>query len=407
MSQQASEKRHVCVVGAGTRFMSGISYYTMRLANALAGEHQVSVIVMRQLLPTRFYPGRERVGAKLTKQDYLPQMPVFDGVDWYWLPSLFQAMAFLIEQRPEIVVFQWWTGTVLHSYLMLALVARILGMRIVIEFHEVLDTGEARLALAQAYVNLIFPLFMRVASGFIVHSEFDRAALEKKYGFRRQSVALIPHGPYDHYQTTQERNSRLAMSKSACNLLFFGVIRPFKGLEDLIQAFDSIPPEEIDHYWLTVVGETWEGWILPNILVAKSRYRDRITFVNRYAHDEEVATFFADADVVVLPYHRSSASGPLHVAMSRGLPVIVTRVGGLPEATVGYDGAIFVPPQNPEALRTAIQAALPLRGRRFQDPHSWERNVALYHDLFVAVDQRRYRPRATSPESVEYHAQDT
>jgi glycosyltransferase involved in cell wall biosynthesis len=368
----------------------------MRLAGALAEEHQVSVIVMRQLLPTRFYPGRERVGAKLTTHDRTSRIPVFDGVDWYWAPSLFQAIAFLIKQRPEIIVFQWWTATVLHSYVMCALVARLLGIRIVIEFHEVLDTGEARLALARMYVNLVFPLFMRMASGFVVHSEFDRAALEKRYGFRGQSVARIPHGPYDHYRTTHEQQSRSAVPSPACNVLFFGLIRPFKGLEDLIEAFDSIPHDEIDRYWLTVVGETWEGWTLPNALVAKSRYRDRITFVNRYVHDEEVAAFFAGADVVALPYHRSSASGPLHVAMSHGLPVIVTRVGGLPEAAADYEGAIFVPPRNPTALCGAIRMALTWRGRRFQDPHSWKLNVARYEDLFSAMEGRD-GPKADFP----------
>ena len=53
----------ICVVGAGTRFLGGISYYTLYLVNALARTHDVSAILMRQLLPTRFYPGRERVGA--------------------------------------------------------------------------------------------------------------------------------------------------------------------------------------------------------------------------------------------------------------------------------------------------------------------------------------------------------
>ena len=57
----------ICVVGAGTRFLSGISYYTLHLVKALARSHEVSVILMRQLLPTRFYPGRERVGASLTR----------------------------------------------------------------------------------------------------------------------------------------------------------------------------------------------------------------------------------------------------------------------------------------------------------------------------------------------------
>jgi glycosyltransferase involved in cell wall biosynthesis len=69
-----------------------------------------------------------------------------------------------------------------------------------------------------------------------------------------------------------------------------------------------------------VVGETWEGWTLPGEQIARSPRRDRITFVNRYVSDEELDGYLRGADAVVLPYLRSSLSGPLHVAMGYGLP---------------------------------------------------------------------------------------
>lgn len=378
-------KHRICVIGAGTRFLSGISYYTLRLANSLASINQVSVILMRQLLPTGLYPGRDRVGVRLTDVEYASNVRVFDGVDWFWLPSLPGAITFLLRQRPEIVIFQWWTGTVLHSYLILALIARLLKAKIVIEFHEVLDTGEARLRPVRAYVDFVLPLLIRLAASVVVHSEFDRVALARHYRLRSRPVALIPHGPFDHYQQTDEGLLQRTAPASACNLLYFGVIRPFKGLEDLVRAFNALPPNEIEGYWLTVVGETWEGWTLPNELIANSCYRSRITFVNRYVNDEEVAAFFAGADAVVLPYHRSSASGPLHIAMSWGLPVIVTQVGGLSEAVADYQGVILVPPENPTAICDALRQVTRLRRSRFTDPHSWENCVARYDALFAAL----------------------
>ncbi|MCL4466874.1 MAG: glycosyltransferase family 4 protein [Chloroflexi bacterium] len=382
-----SRQAQVCVIGAGTRFLSGISYYTLRLANALARSHQVSVILMRRLLPAFLYPGRKRVGAKLTQLEFAPAVQVFDGVDWFWMPSLVRALLFLLRRRPSIVVFQWWTGTVLHTYLLLALASRLLGARVIVEFHEVLDTGEAKLPLAQAYVAQFLPVLLRLAEGFVVHSEYDRRILDERYGLRGRPVALIPLGSFDHYQNASVRAYRPAPS-SCCNLLFFGVIRPFKGLEDLITAFNSIPQEEAGGYWLTIVGETWEGWTLPSDLVARSRYWERITFVNRYVRDEEVAAYFAGADAVVLPYHRSSASGPLHVAMSYGLPVVVTRVGGLTEAVADYKGAILVPPKDPAALRRALTEVAGMWGKRFSDPHSWERTLARYEALFAVLKPR-------------------
>jgi len=177
------------------------------------------------------------------------------------------------------------------------------------------------------------------------------------------------------------------------------VIRPFKGVEDLIQAFNGIPPSEISRYRLTVVGEIWEGWTLPAELIARSPYRERITFIERYVHDEEVSLLFAHADAVVLPYHRSSSSGPLQIAMSCGLPVVVTAVGGLPEAVAGYGGAILVSPKDPIALRKALAMAARLRGRAFSDPHSWDSVVDRYDHLFSTLSPRR-RPTAV-PRTVE------
>jgi glycosyltransferase involved in cell wall biosynthesis len=348
---------------------------------------------MRRLLPARFYPGRARVGKPLTQLSFAPAVRVVDGVDWYWLPSMVRALAFVLRERPDVMVLQWWSGTVFHSYLVLALVARLLGGRVVIEFHELLDTGEMRLALARAYVKLVAPLLIRLADAFVVHSNFDRAAVQQRFPFRGRPVSVIQHGPYDHYGAQLSASRDRAVAGTVCNFLFFGVIRPFKGLEDLIQAFDSIPEVEIGQYRLTVVGETWEGWSLPAELIARSRYRERITFVNRYVRDDEVAFFFAGADVVVLPYHRSSASGPLHVAMSFGLPVVVTSVGGLTEAVARYEGALLVPPKDPDALQTGMKQAAQLSSRRYSDPHSWEQTIEQFGALCDAMARGRRRVR--------------
>lgn len=388
---EAERPLRVCVVGSGTRFLSGISYYTNRLANALASSHQVSVILMRQLLPTRLYPGRQRVGANLTEVKYNQPIQVFDGVDWFWLPSLLQALTFVKREQPDVMVFQWWTGTVFHSYLILALAARLRGTQVVIEFHEVLDTGEARMWLARFYVGLVAPMLVRLANGFVIHSEFDRPHLEKRYKLGERPIALIPHGPYDHYSTKEKAEAPKTLVRTdsdCCNLLYFGVIRPYKGLEDLLRAFEAISEEEIGKYRLTIVGETWEGWTLPSELIEGSRYRERISFINRYVRDEEVAQFFAEADAVVLPYRRSSASGPLHIAMSQGLPLVVTHIGGLVEAVANYEGGVLVPPQNSAALKDALVKVAAMKGQRFADPHSWQNTVTRYKGLFATLKTR-------------------
>ena len=382
----------VLVVGAGTRFLSAMSYYTIRIANALSGQFAVAAIPMRQLLPTFMYPGRSRVGSAITRLDYDPAIKVLDGIDWYWGPSLLRDLNALRKWKPEVVIFEWWTGTVLHSYLAIALFAKILGASVIVEFHEVLDTSEERIPFARAWVRLLGLPFFRLASGFVIHSETDRGPLEERYRLRARPCVLIPHGPFDHHVSKPANDGSLPVAhreapKGVRNLLYFGIIRPYKGVADLIEAFGMLDDEEVERYWLTIVGEIWEGWDLPARKIQSSRYRRRITLVNRFVDDDEVAAYFAGADAVVLPYHRSSASGPAHIAMSAGLPLIVTAVGGLPAAVADYEGAILIPPHDTASLRDAIRRLPELCGRTYKDPHSWDRTVARYGELMEQFDR--------------------
>jgi glycosyltransferase involved in cell wall biosynthesis len=385
MSTSTPDRPRIMVVGSGTRFLSGISVYTLRLANALAASGaRVSLITMRQLLPTRLYPGRNRVGTELTELRRDPRVSTFDGVDWYWLPSMLRAVLFFLRRRPEVVVLQWWSGTVLHTYLALSLLARLRGAKLVIEFHEVLDTGEIRLPLVKPYSKLVGSAVVRLAHAFVVHSEFDRGLLGSVYTLGNRPVSLVRHGPYDHYGSAAVQQPRVVLREApadAINLLFFGVIRPYKGLEDLVDAFDSLSPQEVQNFWLTVVGETWEGWTLPAQKIAASRWRDRITFVNRYVHDQELDGYLSGADAVVLPYVRSSISGPLHVAITYELPVIMTDVGGNAEAAGTYEGLRLVPVHDPAAIAAQIRELPALRGRRFRNPYSWNATAKAYRGL--------------------------
>ncbi|GAA0465160.1 sugar transferase [Actinoplanes capillaceus] len=374
----ADRPDRILVVGSGWRFLSGISYYTCRLSNALAERYEVGTILMRRLLPARLYPGRERVGHSLADLRYSEDVRVFDGIDWYAVPSLFRACAFLRRFRPDVLVLQWWTGTVLHSYLALTLAARALGIRVIVEFHEVQDTGEARHRWAARYVRRCIRPMLNRTDGVVVHSRYDEAALDEAYRLDGVPCEVALHGPFDHH--APDRPVR-EPGDDVCRLLFFGTIRPYKGLEDLIEAFASLGPR----YHLTVVGETWEGWTRPGEMIATSPVRDRISFVNRYVADAEVDEYFANADVVVLPYRRSSASGPLHIAMSHGLPVVVTAVGGLVEAAEAYSGAVLVPAADPDELRQAIVRATGLAGRRHTDPSSWGRTVDAYARLLSRI----------------------
>ena len=376
-----AEPTRVCVVGPGTRFLSGITYYTYSLIEALTeAGFQCSAVLIRNLVPARLYPGRARVGGALTDLRLPPDVRHVDGVDWYWGRSLVRAVAFLRKERPQVLVLQWWTGAVLHTYLMLAIVTRLHGGKVVIEFHEAQDVGEARLPFVSRYADLLGRSLLRLSAAQLVHSRFDRDLIKARYD-ADGSMALVPHAGYDYLPSRPPLRHAAA---DVINLLYFGVIRPFKGVEDLIAALDLLGTSRA-RFWLTLVGETWEGWDLPNRLIEASPHRDQITFVNRYVTDAEAAGYFAGADIVVLPYHRSSSSGPLQIAMAAGLPVVTTKVGGLVEATARYPGTVLADPASPASLADGILQAAVLAGQRFQGVSTWDDTVASYSKLFEGI----------------------
>jgi len=380
----------VCVVGSGTRFVSGISYYTYFLACALKQHCDVVSILMRHLIPKRWYPGRQRVGHSVMAYDLAAEVPTFDGVDWWGWPSVPRAVSFLRSQRPHVLILQWWSSSVLPWYLLLARQAVRDGGVVIVELHEDLDTGEARVPLLGWFARRGLTALCRRASMLVVHSTWDRDRMSASLGIDSVRFRVIPHGPYPISDATPGEaagplSAPSARERSELTVLFFGTIRPYKGLEHLIEAFEQVRRDFALPWKLVVVGETWEGWTLPLELIEHSPYRDDIELVNRYVTDQEAASYFQRADVVALPYLRSSASGPLAIAQAYGLPVAVTAVGGLVEAVADYTGAVLVRPGSSDDLARGLLAAADLRGGMHPAPVSWQAVAQSYADIFAAV----------------------
>lgn len=378
--------RSVLVVGPGFRFLGGISVYTCRLANALAAENRVGLLLLDRLIPARLYPGGARVGNRLTSLEYDSSITRYGSIDWFWFPKIVPALWRLVRDRPEVIVLQWWTAAVLHTYLVIALVAKVLRIPVLIEFHETQDTGEAGVRGVEAYARLGTPLLLRWTAGALVHNEHDLELLRGTYGasrIDRLAVQIAPHGPYDHLATAEPVER--AAGDTTTRLLCFGLIRPYKGTEDAVAALDAMTPEQAADFRLAVVGETWENWTLPAERIAASVHPRQIDFVNRYVSDEEAAEYFADADVLVLPYRRGSASGPLHIAMAQGLHVVMYATGGLVDAVRDYAGVTLVPQGDVAALAQALLAVRERRAERFDDPHSWDETCAAIERLAAAT----------------------
>lgn len=381
------------MVGPGKAFLSGMTYHTYALVSALSEHGPTQAVLLRDLVPRRFYPGRSRVGSDLSHLRLPPTVRRAERVDWWWGPGMVEALWMLVRRPPAVLVVQWWSAAVWHTQVALVLVAKARGARIVIEVHELMDTAESRLPVIGPWARRIAPRLIALADRVVVHNRDDANAVMRTFHVARSSIVRIAEPPFDHYHLDGDEGADAlpAAATSTVELLFFGTIRPYKGLEDLLAAFEQLvageptaPGESID-WRLTVVGETWEGWTLPAERIARSPHRERITFVNRYVADEEVDRWFRAADLVVLPYHRSSTSGPLLVAMSYGKPVVVTRVGGLPEAVADYSGAVVVDPRSPDRLADGIRKAERLIGQRHDAPRTWDDVASEHEALYRAL----------------------
>jgi glycosyltransferase involved in cell wall biosynthesis len=292
-----------------------------------------------------------------------------------------EAAWMLVRRPPAVLVVQWWSAAVWHTQLALVLLARARGTVVVIEVHETMDTAEQQHRAARLWRSTLAPALLRTADHVIVHSVADQRLVGRDLRVPADRTTIVTEPPFDHYHLA---DPTIRPGDGTVRLLFFGTIRPYKGLEDLIDAFDLLCRDRPEVDWrLSVVGETWEGWTLPAAQISRSPHRDRIEFVNRYVTDEEVDLAFGAADVVVLPYRRSSTSGPLQVAMSYGLPAVVTNVGGLPEAVDGYGGAVLVEAGSVADLVAGIEKAERLVGQRHLATRTWS-DVAEEHEQVFA-----------------------
>ncbi|MFQ5892447.1 MAG: glycosyltransferase, partial [Candidatus Methanofastidiosia archaeon] len=188
-------------------------------------------------------------------------------------------------------------------------------------------------------------------------------------------IKVIPHGLYDQYKKIDQKIVKNSLNiEEEFVILYFGLIRRYKGVFHLIDAFEILPKEILEKSRLVLVGEIWDEEKKLKTRIDSSNLRDRITLVDRYVYDRELENFFSCADVVVLPYLRASQSGVAHIAMAYGKPVVVSKVGGLGEALEIYEGTFFVNPRAPVDIAEKITKVYKIP-RIYKSPqeYRWEK----------------------------------
>jgi glycosyltransferase involved in cell wall biosynthesis len=167
--------------------------------------------------------------------------------------------------------------------------------------------------------------------------------------------------------------------------LFFGHVRPFKGLDVALRAWRLLQSEVT----LVVAGEAW--WKGEEEYRALAEGLDNVRLEFRYIPDAEIATYFAAADVVLAPYRIEAQSGVALTAFHFARPVIATNVGGLPEIIEEGTNGMLVPSEDPAALARAVDAFFARDDREVMERHaaaaarkySWEEYGALMKRLLA------------------------
>jgi glycosyltransferase involved in cell wall biosynthesis len=371
-----SGKTRVCIVGPSKKFLSGISYYNIRLANSLSGPFDVSVVCFRNLLPKMLFPGSKHVGKDLADIDYDASVKVYNGMDYNNPLTWYRAYKFLKQEKPDIILLQWWTSSVAHMHLLISLINSLsIKARVIVEFHEVVDPFEESILPIRVYSRVMGRSLVRRASLYVTHSESDKKLISEKYHIPAERIQVVPMGLFDHYKSGPGKDAArhtLGVDGEYV-ILSFGLVRPYKGNTYLIKAFGDLPDDVAARCSLMIVGEIWEDRQSIESAIAACKHKDRITLVDRYVSDSDAQLYFSSADVVVLPYLRASQSAVAHTAMAFRKPIIVSKVGGLQESMADYAGTFFIPPADTEAIKSALMRLFDERPGEFEPPkRSWD-----------------------------------
>jgi glycosyltransferase involved in cell wall biosynthesis len=191
---------------------------------------------------------------------------------------------------------------------------------------------------------------LRASDGYLVMSESVERDLDRlKPGAPRRRVRHPLYAQFDRGRYTRE-SARETLGLQGEVVLFFGYVRPYKGLDTLLEAWPRVRARR--PATLVVAGEFYEN---PAPYRARAQAGgSSVRLLERYLDDGEVEAVFRAADVVVLPYRSATQSGVTHVAYALGVPVITTDVGGLSETVRPDRTGLVVPPEDPAALADAI-----------------------------------------------------
>ncbi len=324
----------------------GIAKLSALLAqNLIARGHTVHLFSFTRQYPELLFPGKTQY-VEGPDPHPVPSTALIDVLNpLTWARTAFAVADFV----PDLVLFRYWMPFFAPCYASIAGLLRMRRLKVALLVDNALpheprpgDAALTKLALWQA-------------DAFVTMTGSVRAQLEE---LRPGLPTTFAHHPIyelkDAGLTKAEARAKLGITRPRC-LVFFGLVRHYKGVDILLEALARCDDPELE---LVVAGEFYLPRSRYEELVRRLGIAERVRFEDRFVPEDEVGAWFAAADAICLPYRHATQSGPAYLAYQFGVPVIASAVGGLAEVVEDGRSGLLAAPE-PEAFAAAI--------RRFYD----------------------------------------
>lgn len=351
-------------------YRGGIAHFNAGLARALAARgHDVRTVTFRRQYPNRFFPGATQTEPGPAPPG-VPRAPLWlDSLD----PRTWTRTADRVaDEGAEVTVIPYWMPVLAPMWGVVARRLQRRGVTVVGLVHNAIPHERKP-------GDLVLGRFaLRPCDGLLTLS--DRVAADLDRLGVAAPVQTVAHPIYSGFGTAPPRDeARRALGlPNEPVFLFFGFVRPYKGLHVLLNAWGGVVGH-VPEARLVVAGEFYEGE--AELRAQAAPYGTSVRFDAGYVPDDRVGLYFSAASAVVQPYVTATQSGVAQIAFHYGRPVITTDVGGLAEAVPDGVAGLVVPPDDPAALAHVLVrfveddlgGTLEAGVRRVRDESSWDR----------------------------------
>jgi len=312
--------------------LKGNAYYCESLASALSDFCKIQFISFRNLYPELLYPG----GTKEEELNIHPgtkNLRILRTVDYYnpisWVVASIRACG-------SIIHLQWWSVPTLPIYLIFIVVAKLRRKKIVVTVHNVIPHEST------IFATIGTKIIARSADKVLVHARRNVEDAVSLYGLDAAKVTRIPMPAHDMYKDEStnhpyDARERLSISHATKVILFFGNIRPYKGLHILLESLNLVQSSlsKNNSVVLIIAGKCWTDWAAYQAIIDRYELHECVRILNRYIPRIEVQSLFTASDLVVCPYTEFDAqSGVGNIALAFSKPLLATDVGGLNELVI-------------------------------------------------------------------------